>query len=116
MQRGGLTIKVTIKDRDKMRANDCLNQITFGAIQNVANDNEICIRFLSEKSIRNSTLDSKLGKLAKQLYLQDHPDYVFQTQHKYANGQVLHANVWKETMKPYLDRALEHIIPAIHKN
>ena len=40
MQRCGLAID----DRDKMRAKDCLNQITFGAIQNVANDNEICIR------------------------------------------------------------------------
>ncbi|MGB2338782.1 MAG: BRO-N domain-containing protein [Flavobacteriaceae bacterium] len=59
MQRCGLAID----DRDKMRAKDCLNQITFGAIQNVADDNEICIRgFLSEKGIRNPTLDSKLGK------------------------------------------------------
>ena len=58
--------------------------------------------FLSEKGIRNPTLDSKLGKMAKQLYLQDHPDYVFQKKQIYANGQLLHANVWKETMKPYL--------------
>ena len=40
MQRCGLAID----DRDKMRAKDCLNQITIGAIQNVANENEFCIR------------------------------------------------------------------------
>ena len=53
MQRCGLAID----DRDKMREKDSLNQITFGAIQNVANDKEICIRgFLSEKAFATPLL------------------------------------------------------------
>ena len=46
MQRCGLAID----DRDKMRANDCLNQNTFGAIQSIANDNDICIRGFYQKN------------------------------------------------------------------
>ena len=50
---------------------------------------------LRKKGIRNHTIDSKLGKLAKQLCLHDHLDYVVQKKQIYANGQLLHANVWK---------------------
>ena len=76
MERCGLKVD----DRDKMRAKDCLNEITFGtAIEDAPEDLEICIRgFLSAKGIRNATMDSKLGRVAKQLYLHDHPDYEFQ--------------------------------------
>ena len=40
MQRCGLAID----DRDQMRATDCLNQITSGAIQTCANEDEFCTR------------------------------------------------------------------------
>ena len=110
MERCGLNVD----DRDKMRAKDCLNEITFGtAIEDAPEDLEICIRgFLSAKGIRNATTDSKLGRVAKQLYLDDHPDYEFQKKRILANGQMVSANVWRESMKPYLERALDKIMIA----
>ena len=109
LQRLGLPVD----DRDKMRAKDCLNEITFGQLQDAPSDNEVCIRsFLSERGIRNATMDSKLGRAAKQLYMKDHPDYTFQKKQIYANGQMLPANVWRESMRPYLERALEGILAS----
>ena len=110
MERCGLKVD----DRDKMRAKDCLNEITFGtAIEDAPEDLEICIRgFLSTKGIRNATMDSKLGRVAKQLYLDDHPDYEFQKKRILANGQMVSANVWRESMKPYLESALDKIMIA----
>ena len=109
MQRLGLAID----DRAKMRAKDCLNEITFGQLQDAPSDNEVCIRgFLSERGIRNATMDSKLGRAAKQLYIKDHPGYIFQKKQIYANGQMLPANVWRESMRPYLERALEGILAS----
>ena len=67
MERCGLKVD----DRDKMRAKDCLNEITFGtAIEDAPEDLEICIRgFLSAKGIRNATMDSKLGEGSKAVVL-----------------------------------------------
>ena len=107
LQRLGLPID----DRDKMRAKDCINEITFGQLQNASNDNEICIRsFLSERGICNATMDAKLGKAAKQLYVKENPDYTFQKKQIYVNGQMIPANVWRESMRPYLERALAGIM------
>ena len=107
LQRLGLPID----DRDKMRAKDCINEITFGQLQDATNDNEICIRsFLSERGMRNATMGSKLGKAAKQLYVKEHPGYTFQMKQIYVNGQMIPANVWRESMRPYLERALADIM------
>ena len=104
---------IPIDDRDKMRAKDCINEITFGQLQDASNDNEICIRsFLSERGIRNATMDAKLGKAAKQLYVKEHPDYTFQKKQIYVNGQMIAANVWRESMQPYLERALTGIMAS----
>ena len=106
-------LEIPIDDRDKMRAKDCINEITFGQLQDASNDNEICIRsFLSERGIRNATMDAKLGKAAKQLYVKENPDYTFQKKQIYVNGQMIAANVWRESMQPYLERALAGIMAS----
>ena len=47
------------------------------------------------------------GTKAKKLYLDDHPGYTFPKKDVYANGQLVQANRWLESMRPYLERALE---------
>ena len=87
-----------IDDRDRMRAKDCLNCITFGtlALENAKPDKEICIRgCLSERGIRNTVMDSKIGREAKRLYVLDNPGFVFPKKDIYANGQIVQANIWK---------------------
>ena len=99
-----------IDDRDRMMAKDCINSITFehAAIEDV--DKEICIRaFLSDRGIRNVAMDSKLGREAKRMYLTDHPNYTFPKKTIYANGQMLQANLWKESQRHYLIRAMDKI-------
>ena len=102
-----------IDDRDRMRAKDCINSITFGNALEDTNT-EICIRaFLSDRGIRNAAMDSKLGREAKRLYLLDYPSYTFPKHAIYANGQMLQANLWTESQKPYLERALENICKTV---
>ena len=102
-----------VDDRGKMRANDCLNEITFGTtIEDAPEDLEICIRgFLSAKGIRNATMDSKLGRVAKQLNLDDHPDYEFQKKKKriWANG------IWFLLMCLICVRSCIYLVFAWHK-
>ena len=75
MQRLGLKLD----DRDMMRAKDCINEITFGRLQDTPYDDEINIRtFLTKHGIRDPSMDCKLGKVGKRLFLDDHPDYEFQ--------------------------------------
>ena len=100
-----------IDDRDKMRAKDCLNSITFGSAELQQEDPEICMRqVLTERGIRNATMDSRVGKVAKQLYLQDHPGYVFPKKTIQVNGQMLPANVWYKSQQSYVERALETLV------
>ena len=47
-----------------------------------------------------------LGKKAKQLYLSDNPEFVFPKKTVFANGQMIEANRWTESMKKYLEEAL----------
>ena len=62
MQRLGLKLD----DRDMMRAKDCINEITFGRLQDTPYDDEINIRtFLTEHGIRDPSMDCKLGKVGK---------------------------------------------------
>ena len=100
-----------IDGHDKMRSNDCINTITFGQVDTNTNDPEICVReVLSERGIRNSTMDSRVGKIAKQLYLQDHPEYVFPKKTIQVNGQLLPANVWYASQRAYVERALDNML------
>ena len=66
MQRLGLKLD----DRDMMRAKDCINEITFGRLQDTPYDDEINIRtFLTEHGIRDPSMDCKLGKVGKKTLL-----------------------------------------------
>ena len=106
LQRCGLPID----DRDRMRAKDMINQITFEQPQAAHGDKEICVRqFLQGRGIRSAGMDSKLGAAAKKLYLADHPDYLFPKKEIYANGQMVSANIWYEPQRPYLESALASI-------
>ena len=110
MQRLGLKLD----DRDMMRAKDCINEITFGRLQDTPYDDEINIRtFLTEHGIRDPSMDCKLGKVGKRLYLDDHPDYEFQQKQILVGGQVVLANIWKKSMETYLERALKEIMAKV---
>lgn len=109
LQRCGLPVD----DRDRMRAKDCLNQITFGKEQGESSqvDPELCIRhFLQQRGIRDASMDCRLGKAAKKLYLADHPDYSFPRKDIYVNGQILQANIWHDSQRSYLERALAGLL------
>ena len=107
MQRLGLKLD----DRDMMRAKDCINEITFGRLQDTPYDDEINIRtFLTNHGIRDPSMDCKLGKVGKRLYLEAHPDYEFQQKQILVGGQIVHANIWKKSMEPYLERAPKEIV------
>ena len=108
-QRCGLPVD----DRDRMRAKDCINQITFGSSSTaeVRDDPEICIRdLLTQRGVRLPGLDSRVGKLAKKLLMQDHPNYEFKKKTVYANGQMLPANVWYTSQRSYVDRAITQVL------
>ena len=62
MQRLGLKLD----DRDMMSAKDCVNEITFGRLQDTPYDAEINIRtYLTKHGIRDPSMDCKLGKVGK---------------------------------------------------
>ena len=95
-----------------MRAEDCLNQITFGAQDSGDKpaEQEICIReVLSKSGIRDPKMDSKVGREAKRLYLIDHPNYVSPKKNIYVNGQMLPANVWYLSQRSYVEQAVHQL-------
>jgi len=97
-------------ERDRLTARDILSSAMFytGDIQ--PQDREICIQqILLEKGLRRYGLDSQVGKVAKKLYLDDHPDYQFVKKETRCNGQVRPVNVWKESQREYIDRALAQL-------
>ena len=57
-------------------------------------DKEICIREVINAAgrAREAGLDCKVGKLAKKLYLAEHPGFVFPKNSIYANGQLIEAS------------------------
>ena len=74
-------------------------------------DPEICVcQVLTERGIRDPTMNSRVGKVAKQLYLQYHPRYVFPKKTIQVNGQMLSANVWYTPQQSYVERALETLV------
>jgi hypothetical protein len=98
---------IPVDDRDRMRAKDMINSAMFSAIEGATDDKEICIRgFLLEQGVRTFGMDLKLGKLAKKLYLDANPGYVFAKKEIYANGQMCSANIWRESQRPFLQQAL----------
>ncbi len=100
-------------DRDRARAGDMIRTATFeecSSAEPEPEDAEICIRgVLTSKGLRGGGLDCSVGKLAKRLFLQDNPAYVFAKKQIFANGQVAQANVWRSSMVPYIERAMEQL-------
>ena len=105
----GLGIPPT--ERDRLMARDVLSTAMFCADgSSQPSDREICIKqVLLEKGLRQAGLDARVGKMAKKLLLEDQPDYQFVKKDIVCNGQVLQANVWQESQREYVDRALAQL-------
>ena len=71
-------------------------------------DKEVCVREVINDAgrTREVGLDCKVGKLAKKLYMADHPTFKFPKKQIYANGQLIEANMWRESQRVYIERAL----------
>ena len=97
-------------DRDRCRSADMVRSIAFGSAAQ-SDDREICIRevVLASGRTKEVGLDCKVGKLAKKLLLVDQPDFVFPKKQIYANGQLIEANMWKESQRRYVEIALASI-------
>ena len=48
----------------------------------------------------------KLGMRAKALCIADNPNFTVPKKDVYANGQIIQANRWTESMRDYLERVL----------
>jgi hypothetical protein len=69
-------------------------------------ERDICLQqFCAERGRPGQHIS--LGKRAKKLYLADHPDYRFPKKTVFANGQLIEANRWTESMQSYLERAIQ---------
>ena len=55
---------------------------------------------------REVGLDCKVGKAAKKFLLADKPQFCFPKKTIFANGQSISANMWLESQKVYIERAL----------
>ena len=67
-----------IDDRARSRASDMIQTALFEEAKDAPDDPEICIRqFLQQKGFHDTSMDSRIGKLAKQLLLKDQPNHVF---------------------------------------
>ena len=103
-----VALGLTMDDRDRMRAKDMISQATFGTEEQ--REDEICLRkFVLDHNRRQSGLDASVGKVGKRLYLQDHPDYIFPKKKVNVNGQLVDCNIWYESQREYLERALAQI-------
>ena len=96
-----------VSDRDKMMAKDIITTAAIAeqpALQG-STDKDICLQqFCMERG--RAGMHGQLGKKAKALYLADNPGYTFPKKDVYANGQIVQANRWTESMRDYLERAL----------
>ena len=98
-------------DRDRCRSADLVRTVAFGSSSTdlpVDRDKEVCVRevILAAGRAREAGLDCKVGKLAKKLYLVDHPTFKFPKKSIYANGQLIEANMWLQSQRGYIERAL----------
>ena len=102
-----LDLGLPVSDRDRMLAKDMITTAAFTQGQLLAdNDRDICLQqFCAERGKAGGHIS--LGKKAKKLFLDDHPSYTFTKKDVYANGQIIQANRWVESMRPYLERALQ---------
>jgi len=98
-------------DRDRCRSADMVRTVAFGPASSTdlpPTDKEVCVRevILAAGRAREAGLDCKVGKLAKKLYLVDQPTFKFPKKQIYANGQLIEANMWRESQRGYIERAL----------
>ena len=97
-------------DRDRIRATDMIRSVAFGSSASSTEpaDKEVCVRQVINEAgrAREVGLDCKVGKLAKKLLLVDDPTFVFPKKSIYANGQLIEANMWLNSQRPYIERAL----------
>ena len=97
-----------VSDRDKMLAKDMITTAAFTQGQLTDRDQEadICLQqFCASRGQKG--LEAVLGKRAKKMYLEDHPDFTFPKKTIFAQGQMVEANRWTASMASYLERALE---------
>ena len=101
-------------DRDRLRVADMVRSIAFGSASSTdppPADNEICIREVINAAgrAREVGLDCKVGKLAKKLYLAEHPGFIFPKKQIYANGQLLECNMWQSSQRGVIELALSQL-------
>ena len=100
-------------DRDRLKITDMVRTVAFGSASPTEQqaDKETCIRevIMEAGRTREGGLDCKVGKLAKKLYLNDHPGFTFPKKNIYANGQMIEANMWLQSQRPYIERALAQL-------
>ena len=101
-------------DRDRCRATDMIRSVAWGGSSSTdlpSVDKEICIRevVLAAGRTKEIGIDCKVGKLAKKLYVNDNPGFTFPKKSIYANGQLVDANMWRESQRSYLERALAQL-------
>ena len=100
-----------VDDRARTRATDMIQQAVFEDNHDAPGDPEICVRqFLQQEGVRDNSMDSRVGKLAKQLLLKERPGHSFQKKSIYCNGQMLEANIWHESDRKYLEQALKALL------
>ena len=99
--------------RDRMRTTGMIREVCFGSsVSSRPADPEICIRQVVNDAGRareSPGIDIKSGKLAKKLYLEDHPTCVFPKKTIWAGGQEVQANSWTVNQRAYIERALASI-------
>ena len=101
-------------DRDRLKLTDMVRTVAFGSASSSTEqqaDKETCIRqvIMEQGRTRETGLDCKVGKLAKKMYLSDHPGFTFPKKNIYANGQMIEANMWLQSQRPYIERALAQL-------
>jgi hypothetical protein len=101
-------------DRDRMLAKDMITTAastaqphSTGELRSLRDeDRDVCLQqFCAERG--KPGMHVTLGKKAKKLYMGDHPNYTFPKKDVYANGQMIQANRWTESMQSYLERAIQ---------
>jgi hypothetical protein len=102
-------LALPVSDRDRMLAKDLITTAAFTAMPGMETtaDREICLQSFCIQHGRSAKDASKLGTAAKALYLRENPDYCFKKKDIYVNGQMVPANIWRESMRGWLERALE---------
>ena len=105
-----------MSDRDRMLCKDIITTAAFvgqhyftGTAHRLEDqDRDICLqKFCMEQGKAGKHI--QLGKIAKRIYLKDYPDFEFPKKDIFANGQIIQANRWTESMSRYLEEALESV-------